>query len=513
MPGNGLSFDGVIIGSGAGGSTLAYRLAQRGIATAIVEKGDFLRPKPGTATVGLPLWDFQSGGALQDCVGGETKFYGAVLARLRERDFRATQLERGVTPQWPISYADLEPYYCEAEKLYRVHGQADALEPPRSAPFPHPAIEHEPFIADLVKRIEAQGVRVSYLPKALDYGPGGSCVLCHTCDGHYCQRDAKMDAELAALRPALATGKVSLFTNTECVKILTTPDGKRATGIRASRGGEQFDLHAGFVAACAGIERTPGLLWRSRTEAHPNGLGNASGCLGRYYTGHSTGFIFPFTGWRKVPPLHQKTFTINEYYHGSSDWPYPLGVIQVAGRMPIWRSSRLRRPLIKMYATRSIHVFCMTEALPTKDSGWTFHPDGTVSFTQPLHNLETFARLRAIGVELFRRAGHWVYSPKRIIRLFHPVGSTRFGEDPAKSVADPWCQVHGIQGLYLLDSGVIPSCGAMNITLTLIALALRTADKISGLRSSWHRAEKDSPHPTSRGTHATDTTDTRSRKP
>jgi choline dehydrogenase-like flavoprotein len=358
----------------------------------------------------------------------------------------------------------------------------DPMEPPRSAPFPHPAIEHEPFIADMVKRIEAQGVRVSYLPKALDYGPGGRCVLCNTCDAYYCQRDAKMDAEIAALRPALATGNVELFTNTECLKILTTPDGKRATGVHASRGGEQFTVNARFVAACAGIEKTPGLLWRSRTEAHPNGLGNASGCLGRYYTGHSTGAIFPFAGLRKVPPLHQKTFTINEFYKGAKDWPHPLGVIQVAGQIPIWRGSRLRRPLIKFVATRSIQFFCMTEALPTKDTGWTLHPDGNVSFTPPIHNVETFSRLRSIGVELFRNAGYRVYSPKGILSLFHPVGSTRFGDDPATSVADPWCQVHGIEGLYIVDSGVIPSCGAMNVTLTLIALALRTADKISGVR-------------------------------
>jgi choline dehydrogenase-like flavoprotein len=262
-----LSFDGVIIGSGAGGSTLAYRLAQRGIRTAVLEKGEFLRPRPGSKAIGIPFHDFQSGGATQDCVGGQTKFYGAVLARLRESDFRATQLERGITPQWPISYADLEPYYCQAEHMYQVHGKMDPMEPARSAPFPHPAIEHEPFIADMVRRIEAQGVRVSYLPKGLDYGPGGKCVLCNTCDAFYCQRDAKMDAEIAALRPALATGNVELFTNTECLKILTTPDGKRATGVQASRGGEQFTINAGFVAACSGIEKTPGLLWRSRTEA------------------------------------------------------------------------------------------------------------------------------------------------------------------------------------------------------------------------------------------------------
>jgi choline dehydrogenase-like flavoprotein len=477
-----LSFDGVIIGSGAGGSTLAYRLAQRGAKIAVLEKGDFLKPKPGSKTVGIPIFDYQSRGGSQDCVGGQTKFYGAVLARLRENDFRATELERGVTPQWPISYSDLESYYLQGEELYRVHGKMDATEPQRSGPFPHAAIEHEPFIARLVSRIEKQGVKVSYLPKGVDYGPDGKCILCSTCDAYYCQRDAKMDAEIAALRPAMATGNVTLFTNTECLTVLTTPDGKQATGVRASRDGEEFTIHAAFVAVCCGIEHTLKLLWRSKTEAHPNGLGNASGCLGRFYTAHTTGAMFPMDGLLKVPELHQKTFAINEFYDGTKDWPFRMGVIQVAGQIPIWRSSRLRRPIIKFIATRSVHCFFMTEALPTKESGWTYHPDGTSSFTEPVHNLETFARLRAISIGLFRRAGYWVYSPKQVLSLFHPVGSTRFGDDPATSVADPTCQVHGIKGLYIVDASVVPSCGAVNITLTIIALALKTADEISGAR-------------------------------
>jgi choline dehydrogenase-like flavoprotein len=487
-----LVFDVVIIGSGAGGSTLAYRLAERGAKVAVVERGDFLKPRREFKTVGIPIHDFQQTGATLPCVGGETKFYGAVLGRLRESDFRPIQLERGTTAEWPICYADLEPYYYKGEELYKVHGKMDPTEPVRSAPFPHPAVEHEPFIAEMVKRIESQGVRVSYLPKAIDYGPNGKCVLCNTCDAHYCQLDAKMDAEIAALRPALATGNVQLFTKTECLKILTTPDGKRATGVYVSRAGEEFTINADVVAACAGIEHTARLLWKSRTAAHPKGLGNASDCLGRFYTGHSTGAIFPIMGLRKVPPLHQKTFTINQFYHATKDWPYPLGVIQVAGQIPIWRGSRLRGPLIKLLAQRSVHFFYMTEALPTKDSGWTFHPNGEVSFTDPVHNVETFARLRSVACELFRNAGYRLYSPKGVLRVFHPVGSTRFGKDPATSVADPWCQVHGIQGLYIVDSGVVPSCGSMNITLTVIALALRTADRICGVRSSPGQKQEES---------------------
>ena len=147
-------------------------------------------------------------------VGGNTKVYGASLPRFRERDFGAIEHRDGVSPAWPFSYADLEPYYAEAERLYRVHGAqgTDPTEPWRSTPFPFPALEHEPYIADLEDRLRAQGVHPSANALGLDRRPGGTCIRCATCDGFPCRLGAKSDAETCGIDPALATGHARLVT-------------------------------------------------------------------------------------------------------------------------------------------------------------------------------------------------------------------------------------------------------------------------------------------------------------
>lgn len=338
-PGMRRGYDAVVVGSGLGGSTLAYRLAQRGLQVLVVERGDFRRPPPlqPNDPVGLHIGSFDTpGNPPGKIVGGPTKFYGAAMYRMRESDFRATQHEAGESPAWPITYADLEPYSCEAEHIYHVHGapDGDPTEPPRSVTFPYPPLPHAPLVSALVDRLRDSGARVTPMPRALDYGPGGKCVLCPTCDAYYCRLDAKMDAEIAALRPALATGRVELLTRAECIRILTSDNGSHATGILIRRDGEERTIHAGSVAVCAGLPHSARLLIESRSSHHPQGLGNATGCVGRYYTGHTVGMVFPLLGVAKLPAMHTKTFAINSYYEGSPGWPYPTGVIQAAGQIP-----------------------------------------------------------------------------------------------------------------------------------------------------------------------------------
>jgi len=476
--------DVIVIGSGAGGSSLAYQLSQRGLRVLVIERGDFLAPDKhhSSDAVGKYMYHIVKSGNDASCfIGGETKFYGAALYRMRESDFTAVEHENGVSPAWPINYSDLEPYYERAEQLYHVHGAAggDSSEPRRAAPFPYPPIEHAPVVAELVKRIEKAGIPVSAIPRGLDYGPTGKCVLCSTCDGHYCQIDAKMDAEIAALRPAIATGKVQLMTNTNCVRVLTTNDGSRVTGVLVQHLGREQEIYSGIVAVCAGVRGSALLLRRSRTQRHPEGLGNANGCLGRYLAGHSAGMIFPLTGWKRVPPTHTKTFAINGYYHGAPGWRYPCGVIQISGQMPFWEEARgLMRPLAHVIGTHALMCFYMTEALPTRATGYTFEGQEIVGHTPPVHNLKTFNKLQDLAVSAFRRAGYPVIAKRRAPRVWHEVGTTRFGDDPTTSVVDLNCQVHGIQGLFVVDASVLPSAGAVNTALTIIALALRAGDHI-----------------------------------
>jgi choline dehydrogenase-like flavoprotein len=476
-------YDVVVIGSGAGGGTLSYELARLNCDTLIIERGTFLKPERDLqhgGSIGKYIHDVAPDGG-RVFVGGETKFYGAALYRLRESDFNATEHEAGLSPAWPISYSDLEPYYEKAERLYRVHGSSDgdSSEPPRRAPFPHPPIGHAPLISDVVNRIERTGVRVSTIPRALDYGPGGKCVLCPTCDGYYCQLDAKMDAEVAALRPALESPNTTLATSTECLRILTTPDGTRVQGVLVRYRGEERIIHAKAVAVCAGIEGTASLLRRSRTAKHPAGLGNSAGCLGCYLAGHSQGVLFPFVSWNKLSPIQTKSFAINGYYAGASDWPYPMGVIQMAGQMPFWKQMNWGiRPLARLVGHHALTCFHMTEALPTRETKLIFDGDRIVGRVSPVHNMQTYWRLQALALSIFRRAGYFTLSRRRTPHVWHEVGTARLGMDPNTSVVDPSCQVHGISGLFVADASVMPSAGAVNTSLTIMALALRAGKAI-----------------------------------
>jgi choline dehydrogenase-like flavoprotein len=476
--------DVVVIGSGPGGSTLAHAMAERGATVVVVEQGDMLHPDPNRPDVpSISMLDVP-GGADRHVVGGPSKYYGAALYRLRERDFEAADTETGESPAWPIRYWDLEQFYAAGERLYGVRGspEGDPSEPPRSGPYPHGPVLHEPYIAAVVARIRRQGVSVSYLPKAVDAGPGGRCILCGHCDGYYCQRDAKMDAEIAALRPAMATGRVRLLTRTRCLRILTSPDGRRASGVLLQRNGQTFTVQAGTVAVAAGIAQTPVLLRRSASAAHPDGIGNHTGCVGRYLAGHMAGFLFALEGPRRLPPLHQKTFAINQFCAAPPDWPYPLGVIQASGRLPLWRYVPAPvAPAVRFLAERSLTCILMSEAVPSRESGFTFSGEAIVRTQQPGLNRKTFLRLRRTALDIFKAAGFRVVVARRKpAQVWHPVGTARFGEDPATSVLDPECRLHGMTNLYVLDSCVLPSAGAVNTTLTVIALSLRAAAAIAG---------------------------------
>jgi choline dehydrogenase-like flavoprotein len=481
----GQRYDVIVVGSGAGGSTLAYQLALNGHRVLVIERGSYLRPgrKNASDSVGIYMGHLvKNRDGPPFFVGGQTKFYGAALYRMRESDFQAVEHEKGISPSWPITYSEIEPYYERAEALYCVHGSTngDLSEPPRARPFPYPPIEHAPIVSKLAERIEHSGTRVSAIPLGLDYRPEGRCVLCSTCDGYYCQLGAKMDAEIAALRPALATGNVRLMTETDCVRVLTTKDGSRTIGILIRHLGREQEIHADAVAICTGLTSSTTLLRRSRNQKHPEGLGNATGCLGRYLAGHSAGLIFPFMGWKRMPATYTKTFAINGYYNGAPEWPYPTGTIQLAGQMPFWEEApRPLRPLAHFVGTHTLMCFYMTEALPTRDTGLIFDGDEIINRVPPVQNLETFSKLRDLAVDIFRQAGHRVLIRRRPPYIWHEVGTARFGADPATSVVDPNCQVHGIEGLFVVDASVLPTAGAVNTALTIIALALRAGDHIS----------------------------------
>jgi choline dehydrogenase-like flavoprotein len=191
----------IIIGSGAGGSTLAYKLAPTGKKILIVERGDYVpREKDNWNPRAVNLegkyqtkekWFDQTGAELHPHtnyhVGGNTKFYGAALFRLRREDFGLIRHHGGASSAWPISYNDMEPYYREAERLYHVHGRRgeDPTDPPASSPFPHPPISHEPRIQQLSDDFARLGLRPFHMPLGVmldeENSRASKCIRCPAC--------------------------------------------------------------------------------------------------------------------------------------------------------------------------------------------------------------------------------------------------------------------------------------------------------------------------------------------
>ncbi|MCI4645619.1 MAG: GMC family oxidoreductase [Hyphomonadaceae bacterium] len=474
-------YDAIIIGSGMGGSAVALRLAQAGRKVAILERGKWFQPDPDASDNPF-VFDLQDPEDDFLIVSGRSKFYGSALYRFREIDFEAREFETGTSPAWPISYGDLEPYYAEAERLYRVHGspEGDPSEPPRASPYPYPPLPHDPMLEKVKTRLGKKGVETAPMPRGVDYGEGGACILCADCSGFYCRLDAKMDAETATLRPALQTGNVELLTETDCARILTDISGKRVEGVLALRGNETLRLKSDRVILAAGYQHTVTLLRRSRNDTHPEGLGNQGGWLGRGVSGHSAGTLFPLVSLLDMGPRHTNTLAIQSWIDGDpdSDWPYPLGVAQMGGQTPFWRlTSALKQPAIRAVAKRALSMFLMTEALPDKETGWRFDGDTLIDFKEPYFQAESYKRLVRKTRDAFQSAGYPVIVPNREVQLWHPTGGAIMGSDPANSVVDGDGQVHGVAGLYVADASVLPSASAVNTGLTIVALALRAADK------------------------------------
>ena len=480
------NYDAIVIGSGAGGSAVTYRLALAGKKVLVIERGRELKPQEPVLPnkIGRYVYDeVNPGENAARFLGGQTKFYGAALYRMRESDFAATEHEQGMSPAWPFSYSALEPYYTEAEKLYKVHGDAasDPTEPPRSTPLSYPPLPHSEVVKPVVERLQASGTPVSYIPRGLDYGPDGKCVLCSTCDGYYCQLDAKMDAENSTLRPALRSGNVDVALGANCLRILTTEDGTRATGVVLSYQGAEHVISATHIVVAAGLPDSMTLLWQSRTPQHPAGLGNATGNLGKHLGGHSVGIVFPLISWRQIPANHTKSFSVSNYYDGSPNWKYPLGIVQVAGQMPYWRlSSKVMRLPAWLVAKRSLMCFFMIEAIPTQSSGFVVTAESISNKVEPPCSAQTFAAARQYAAGIFRKAGYSVIARDNPASLWHEVATARMGNDPATSVCNANCEVHDIQNLYVTDASVLPTAGAVNTCLTIVAVALKAGDAILG---------------------------------
>jgi choline dehydrogenase-like flavoprotein len=516
---SGERYDVIVIGSGPGGATMAWKLAQTGKRILLLERGDYLkreRENWDTQAVFVEAryqahetWYSSTGAAfrpgLHYFVGGNSKVYGGVLLRLRKEDFGEIRHPDGVSPAWPVGYDEFEPYYQAAEELYHVHGQRgeDPTEPPWTRPYAYPPVSHEPRIQELFDGLKRLGHHPFHLPVGVlldekdgEALPHSACIRCNAFDGYPCLTNGKADAQIICVDPALGEHpNLTLLTEAYAETLVTNGRGTSIDGVTVVRHGERMIFSADIVVVACGALSSALLMLRSANDAHPAGLANASGLVGRNYMRHNNSTVLAISKTPN-PTRFQKTLGLNDFYFGADDWDYPLGHIQMVGKsdgaqihgegLPSFLQWLPEKPF-DWLATHSVDFWLTSEDLP-RPQNRIFYKDGRVHLDLTESNLEGLKRLKEklrqlcdkvdIHPHLFERT---LYLGKDIPigGTAHQAGTLRFGADPATSVLDIDCRAHGIDNLYVTDASFFPSIGAVNPTLTIIANALRVADRIS----------------------------------
>ncbi|MGB3200282.1 MAG: GMC family oxidoreductase [Nodosilinea sp.] len=504
-------YDVIIIGTGAGGSTVAQRLAPSGKKILLLERGTFLpREKANwdpSQVFGAERyfnagpWSDKAGESLNPAagywVGGNTKFYGGAMFRAREEEFDVVTHKGGLSPAWGLKYADFEPYYTQAEKLYHVHGQRglDPTEPWTQEAYAFPAISHEPCIEEVSARLQAKGFQPFYLPMAIKLNEAQSflsdCIRCDTCDGHPCLVHAKADAEVMGVRPAMQYPNVTLLTDAKVQRLHTSPTGREVTAVEAEIAGETRLLHADLVVVACGAINSAALLLRSHNDQHPNGLANRSDQVGRNFMKHNCSVVVGLSS-QENSTLFQKTLGINDFYWGEPDFPYPMGQVQLSGKVnkdmlannvPVATGDTISS---ETAAAHSIDWWLMGEDLPDPNNRVRLQDDNIrLDYTE--NNTESFQRLVDRWIDVLKSIEidqGWVTESRYYQSSFplrwvaHQCGTCRFGTDPDTSVLDLNCRTHDVDNLYVVDSSFFPSNIGCNPTLTIVANALRVADHL-----------------------------------
>jgi choline dehydrogenase-like flavoprotein len=509
------AYDVIVIGSGAGGGTLVRHLAPSGRRILLLERGDWLPREPQNwdaapvfvenRYVSPDTWYDEDGNAFQPqvhyFVGGATKLYGAALYRLRQEDFAPLTHQDGISPGWPISYEEMEPYYTLAEQRYQVHGARgeDPTEPHASAPYPFPAVSHEPRIQQLADDLAAAGHQPFHAPCGIMLNetdmPHSACVRCATCDGFPCLVHAKSDADVLAVRPAMEHSNVDLWTNAEAVRLETNDAGTVVTGVVVDHDGERETVTGDVVVVSCGAANSAKLLLASANEAHPHGLANGSDQVGRNYMFHNSQAVLALSK-EPNPTVFQKTLGLNDFYFGTTDFPFPMGNIQMVGKSsaqmyrgekPIQTRLAPERSLEEV-ARHAVDFWLSTEDLPLPENRVTLREDGSIALAYTptnekpkerlLHQLKSM--LGHLGMHHDHLIPRHAYLKNDIpvAGVAHQAGTCRFGTDPASSVLDTNCRAHEVDNLYVVDTSFFPSIGAVNPALTAMANGLRVGDHL-----------------------------------
>lgn len=502
-------YDIIIIGSGAGGGTLLHKLKDSGKKILILERGTFLpREKENWSSVAVfqkeryhttEMWKTEGDKDLHPetgyWVGGNTKVYGAAMFRLREKDFEEYQAADGISPAWPVSYKEMEPFYTEAEKLYHVHGKMglDPTEPFRSEEYPYPEVSHEPRIQLLNDELLQKGLHPFYLPLGVKLNEANRikspCIRCNTCDGFPCLIHAKSDADINCVRPSLDNENVTLLTSVKALKLTTSASGRKVVSVdvETMEGIQQFTADL-FIVSCGAIN-SAALLLASVNSAHPAGLANSSDQLGRNYIKHNSVAMMSVST-KPNNSIFQKTLAVNDFYWGDEDYKFPMGHIQLLGKSnkDIIADDVPVAPgfLLSEVAEHAIDWWMTGEDLPDPNNRvqvindqihLDYKENNRESFDRLVHKIKHILSSIDSGHSFIP---HGFYPSKNIplAAVGHQAGTARFGTDKATSVLDVNCKTHDVDNLYVVDGSFFPSIGAVNPSLTIIANALRVGQHL-----------------------------------
>jgi choline dehydrogenase-like flavoprotein len=509
------TYDVCIVGSGAGGGTMAAHLARKGVDVIVVEGG----PKVNTRTAfnthampfefenrhiptmkpGVPGFDSERSRG----VGGKTMLWNAVAWRFSQRDFKGRTAD-GAGEDWPVDYADMKPWYDLIEDEVGVCGNRDGLEDLPDGNFLPPV----PMKCsdELIKKGAAKlGLKIIHVRKATLSVPKFHRPACHFCGNCMsgCDVVAKYNSADVHMIPALLTGKLEIQ-HDSVVREVTTDEENRVTGIRYINRvtGNEGEVKArSVVVACACVQSVA-LLQMSKSSRNPDGLANGSGELGRNFIPHFTGGVQAFlTDLVGKPANNDEGFLDHAYlpsfmHTRKREYARSFGAqFNYQNRRAVgWPRSlpgfgKDFKKAVKDRYPGFVVFSPYGEMIPNKDSYIDLDPNVVDKFGLPAarrhvsweeNDWKIFRDMNHWSVEILKSAGAEILSVSDTPVTNHEVGGARMGSDPKTSVVNSFCQAHDVPNLYVVDASVFPSASEKNPTLTIMALAARAADNLAG---------------------------------